>query len=99
MMKEGGLYNNMQHADSTREVENARSLEVKSPTTESPINEMSGQNGAVNGVAEEKLPNGYSNGNKTQPAGVYTNGHKRTESGYSNGDTKKSFFRRLSLHR
>jgi len=99
VMKEGGLYNNMQYADSTREVENARSLEVKSPTTETPNNEVSTQNGAVNGAAEEKLADGYSNEDKNQPANGYTNGHKRTESGYSNGDKKKSLFRRLSLHR
>ena len=98
-MKEGGLYNNMQYANRTREVENARSLEVKSPTIESPVNEVTGQNGAVNGSGEQKLPNGNSNGDKHEPASGYTNGHKRTVSGYSNGDKKKSLFRRLSLHR
>ncbi|KAE9378568.1 hypothetical protein N431DRAFT_452647 [Stipitochalara longipes BDJ] len=99
MMKEGGLYNNMQYADSTRAVENAKSLEVKSPTTDSPVNGVSEQNGTANGGTEEKLANGYSNGDKNKPASGYTNGHKRTESNYSNGDKKRSLFRRLSLHR
>jgi hypothetical protein len=102
-LKAGGLYNNMPYAGSTREVENARSLEVKSPTIESPIEGVAEQNAAANGAAEEKLvnghSNGHSNGDNNEPASGYTNGHKRTESALSNGDKKKSLFRRLSLHR
>ncbi|KAN0108904.1 hypothetical protein V8E51_008646 [Hyaloscypha variabilis] len=102
-LKAGGLYNNMPYAGSTREVENVRSLEVKSPTIESPIEGVAEQNAAANGAAEEKLvnghSNGHSNGDNNEPASGYTNGHKRTESALSNGDKKKSLFRRLSLHR
>ena len=43
---------------------------------------MSEQNSAIDGAPEERLANGCSDGDKNQPAGGYTYGHKRTESGY-----------------
>jgi hypothetical protein len=63
------------------------------------FNEVSEQNSAIDDAPEEKLANGYSNGDKNQPTSGYTNGYKRIYSGYRNGEKKKSVLRRLSLHR
>jgi hypothetical protein len=63
------------------------------------VNEVSEQNSAIDGAPEEKLANGYNNGDKNQPTSGYTNGHKRIDSDYRNGEKKKPLFRRLSLHR
>lgn len=97
-MKEAGLFENTPYANSTQEVDNTRSLDVKSSITESPANGLSQQNGAVDGEGEGRLVNGYGNGDKNnKPATGYINGHRRTESGYS--EKKRSLFRRLSLHK
>lgn len=94
-----GLYDNIKYADRIREVENMKTLDVKLLNTETPVNGASQQNGLINGGTDERCANGYVNGAESAPVNGYTKGHKRSESGYSNGDKKKSLFRRLSLHR
>jgi hypothetical protein len=94
-----GLYDNIKYADRIREVENMKTLDVKLINTETPVNGASQQNGLINGGTDERCANGYVNGAESAPVNGYTKGHKRSESGYSNGDKKKSLFRRLSLHR
>jgi hypothetical protein len=97
-MKE--LYGNIQYADSTQEVENSKALDVKLPNTEVPANGVvSPPNGTINGRAEDSPTTSHSKGAKNALVNGYTKGHKRADSGYSNGEKKKSLFRRLSLHR
>ena len=94
-----GLYDNIQYADSTQEVGNTKALDVKSPIMGSLVNGVSQQNGAINGEAHETPANLHTNGAKIAPVNGYAKGHKRADSGYSNGEKKRSLFRRLSLHR
>jgi hypothetical protein len=94
-----GLYDNLKYADRIQEVENTKALAVKLLSTESPANGASQQNGVIDGGIDERPANGYGNGAASAPVNGYTKGHKRAESGYSNGEKKKSLFKRLSLHR
>lgn len=94
-MKDSGLYDNAQYADSAREIRNTKAPDVKPPEKEKPVEGVSQADAVVNGGAKSIAENGYTNGAKEN---AYSNGSK--ENGQSNGEKKKGgLFKRLSLQR
>jgi hypothetical protein len=59
-----GLYDNTQYADSTQEVRNTTSLDLKPPERGSAVNGASLESGAANGGAENRAEKGYTNGER-----------------------------------
>ena len=63
-MNDSGLYGKGNYADSTQELRNTRSLDVKPPEWESAHNGASQENGAVNRSGDKRAKKGYTNGVK-----------------------------------
>jgi hypothetical protein len=61
-MKDSGLYDKGHHADSTQELRNTRSLDVKPPQWDSALNGVSQENGAVSRSGDKRAEKGYTNG-------------------------------------
>lgn len=61
-MKDSGLYDKGHYADSTQELRNTRSLDVKPPEWESAHSGASQENGTVSRSGDKKAEKGYTNG-------------------------------------
>ena len=61
-MKDSGLYDKGHYADSTQELRNTRSLDVKPPEWDSALHGVSQENGAVSRSGDKRGEKGYTNG-------------------------------------
>ena len=61
-MNDSGLYGKGNYADSTQELRNTRSLDVKQPECESALNDVSQENGAVSRSGDKRAEKGYTKG-------------------------------------
>lgn len=61
-MKDSGLYDKGYHADSTQELRNTQSLDVKPRECESALNGVSQENGAVSRSGDRRAEKGYTSG-------------------------------------
>jgi hypothetical protein len=61
-MKDSGLYDKGHYADSTQELRNTRSSDVKPPEWEIALNGVSQENGAVSRSGDKRSEKGYTNG-------------------------------------